>query len=57
MRFWARSDQTFLVSMATDNSPRVIMRKNDVAAIASACLIGSSSFLQVTRTTVKSHMS
>ena len=42
-----------MVSMATDNSHWVIMRKF-VTTLASSFLIGSSLFLQVTRTTIKS---
>ena len=41
-----------LVSMATDNSHKVIM----VTTLAPSFLIGSSLFLQVTRTTIKSRM-
>ena len=46
-----------LVSMATDSSHRVIMGKNLVSTLAPSFLIGSSSFLQVTRTTIKAWMS
>ena len=43
-----------LVSMATDSSHRVIMGENLVTTLAPSFLIGSSLFLQVTRTTIKS---
>ena len=46
-----------LVSMATDSSHRVIMGKNLVATLAPPFLIGSSSFFQVTRATIKSGQS
>ena len=46
---WIRT----LVSMATNTSYRVIMGKNLVNTLTSVLLIGSSSFLQVTRTIVK----
>ena len=46
-----------LVSMATDSFHRVIMGKNLVSTLAPSFLIGSSSFLQVTRTTIKAWMS
>ena len=46
-----------LVSMATDSSHRVIMEKNLVNALAPSFLIRSSSFLQVTRTTIISRTS
>ena len=39
-----------LVSMATDSSHRVIMGENVVNTLAPSFLIGSSSYLQVTRT-------
>ena len=45
-----------LVSMATDSSHRVIMGENLVSTVASPFMIGSSSFLQVTGTTIKSRM-
>ena len=41
-----------LVCMATDSSHRVIMGKNVVNTLAPSFLIGSSSYLQVTRTTI-----
>ena len=44
-----------LVSMATDSSHRVIMGKSCDQS-SSFILIGSSLFLQVTRTTIKSRM-
>ena len=44
-----------LVSMATESSHRVIMRKT-LTTLASSILIGSSLFLQVTKTTIKSRM-
>ena len=44
-----------LVSMATDNSNRVIMGKI-VTTLASSLLVGSSLFLQVMWTTIKSRM-
>ena len=40
-----------LVSMATDSSHRVIMGGNLVSTLAPSFLIGSSSYLQVLRTT------
>ena len=43
-----------LVPMATDSSHKVIMGGNVVAALAALSFIGSSSFLQVRRTTIKS---
>ena len=43
-----------LVSMATDSSHRVIMGENLVITLAPLFLIGSSLFLQVTRTTITS---
>ena len=46
-----------LVSMATDNSHRVIMGENVVNTLAPSFLIGSSSYLQVTRTTIISRKS
>ena len=42
--------------MATDSSHRVIMGKNLVTTLATSFLIGSSLFLQVTRTTIKSRI-
>ena len=45
-----------LVSMATDSSHRVIMGKNLVTTLTPSFLIGSSLFLQVTRTIIKSWM-
>ena len=45
---WMRT----LVSMATDSSHRVIMGKNLVSSLALPLLIGSFSFLQVTRTAI-----
>ena len=41
-----------LVSMATDSSRRVLMEKNLVTTLALSFLIGSSLFLQVTRTPI-----
>ena len=41
-----------LVSMAIDSSHRVIVGKNFVTTLAPSVLIGSSLFLQVTRTTI-----
>ena len=46
-----------LVSMANDSSHRVIMGKNLVSTLAPSFLIGSSSYLQVTRTTIISRTS
>ena len=43
--------------MATDSSNSVIMEKNVVITLAHLFLIGSLSFLQVKRTTIKSWMS
>ena len=43
-----------LVSMATDISHRVIMGENLVTTLAPSLLIGSSLFLQVSSTTIKS---
>ena len=45
------------VSMATDSSHRVIMGENLVSTLAPSFLIGSSSYLQVTRTTIISQTS
>ena len=41
-----------LVSMATDSAHRVLIKENLVNTLAPSFLIGSSSFLQVTRTTM-----
>ena len=41
------------MSMATDSSHWVIMGENVVSTLAHSFLIGSSSFLQVTRTNIK----
>ena len=49
---WIRT----LVFMATDSSHRVIMGENLVTTLAPSYLIGSSLFLQVTRTTKSSWM-
>ena len=49
---WIRT----LVSMATDSSHRVIIGENLVTTLAPSFLIGSSLFLQVTRTIIKSWM-
>ena len=46
-----------LVSMATDSSHRVIMGENVVNTLAPSILIRSSSYLQVTRTTIISRTS
>ena len=46
-----------LVSMATDSSHRVIMGENVVTTLAPSFLIGSSSYLQVTRTSITSRTS
>ena len=43
-----------LVSMATNSSHRVIMGENVVSTLAPSYLIGSSSYLQVTRTSIRS---
>ena len=43
-----------LVSMATDSSHRVIMGKNVVTTLAPSFFIRSSSYLQVTRTSITS---
>ena len=43
--------------MATDSSHRVIMGENLVNTLAPSFLIGSSSYLQVRRTTIISGMS
>ena len=40
------------MSMATDSSHRVIMGGNVVSTLAPSFLIGSSSYLQVTRTSI-----
>ena len=53
--FWLDRIRT-LVSMATDISHRVIMGENLVTTLAPSLLIGSSLFLQVTRTTIKSRL-
>ena len=46
-----------LVSMATDSYHRVIMGENVVNTLAFSFLIGSSSYLHVTRTTIISRTS
>ena len=46
-----------LVSMATDTSRRIIMGENLVSTLALPFFIGSSLFLQVTRTAIKAWMS
>ena len=46
-----------LVSMATNSSHRVIMGENVVSTLAPSFLIGSSSYLQVTRTSITSRTS
>ena len=46
-----------LVSMATDSSHRVIMGENIVTTLAPLFLIGSSSYLQVIRTSITSRTS
>ena len=46
-----------LVSMATDSSHRVIMGENVVSTLAPSFLIGTSSYLQVTRTSITSRTS
>ena len=38
--------------MATDNSHRVLLGENLVSTLAPSIVIGSSSYLQVTRTTI-----
>ena len=43
--------------MATDSSHRVIMGENVVSTLAPSFLIGSSSYLQVTRTFITSRTS
>ena len=43
--------------MATNSSHRVIMGENVVSTLAPSFLIGSSSYLQVTRTSITSQMS
>ena len=45
------------MSMATDSSHRVIMGENIVTTLAPSFLIGSSSYLQVTRTSISSRTS
>ena len=45
------------MSMATDSSHRVIMGENVVTTLAPSFLIGSSSYLQVTRTLITSRTS
>ena len=45
------------MSMATDSSHRVIMGENVVNPLAPSFLIGSSSYLQVTRTFITSRTS
>ena len=45
-----------LVSTATDSSHRVLMGENLVTTLAPSFFIGSSLFLQVTRTTITSWM-
>ena len=46
-----------LVSMARNSSHRVIMGKNVVSTLAPSFLIGYSSYLQVTRTSITSRTS
>ena len=46
-----------LVSMVTDSSHRVIMGENVVTTLAPSFLIGSSSYLQVMRTSITSQTS
>ena len=46
-----------LVSMATGSSHRVIMGENVVNTLTTSFLIGSSSYLQVTRTSITSRTS
>ena len=46
-----------LVSMATNSSHRVIRGENVVSTLAPSVLIGSSSYLQVTRTSIRSRTS
>ena len=43
--------------MATDGSHRVIMGENLVTTLVTSFSFGSSSFLQVTRTSIASHKS
>ena len=45
------------MSMATDSSHRVIMGINVLTTLAPSVLIGSSSYLQVTRTSITSRTS
>ena len=45
-----------LISMAANSSHMVIMGNNLVTTLASSFLIGSSLFLQVTRTIIKSRL-
>ena len=45
------------MSMATDSSHRVIMGENIVTTLAPSFLIGSSSYLQVTSTSITSRTS
>ena len=45
------------MSLATDSSDRVIMGENVVTTLAPSFLIGSSSYLQVTRTSITSRTS
>ena len=45
------------MSMATDSSHRVIMGENVVSTLAPLFLVGSSSYLQVTRTSITSRTS
>ena len=45
------------MSMETDSFHRVIMEKNVVSTLAASFLIGSSSYLQVTRTSITSRTS
>ena len=46
-----------LVSMATNSSHRVIMGENVVSTLAPSFLIGSSSYLQVTITSIRARTS
>ena len=45
------------MSMATDSSHRVIMGENVVTTLAPSFFIGSSQYLQVTRTSITSRTS
>ena len=56
MRFWARSDQNYGFH-GNRSLPLSYNGENGVATLATSFLIGSSSFLGITRTTITYWMS